>query len=216
MNAIDRLRRDHTILRSKLNVLEAALGMGEPTWFVLREVCCTLSRQLRDHIRREEELISAYRTTLSPELLHALSVEHHDEPRHLRTINRLFTQETSQSLRRIAPILLDVIAGLRKHMDDEERDLFPILARTLGEQEAAISHEAISPHLYEQMTVNRVLQAFPQARATFERLFINVFLEGSCCLDEVAWLHGMESRELLNLLEDAIEPAEDFEPATQP
>ena len=53
----------------------------------------------------------------------------------------------------------------------------------------------------ETMTVNRVVQEFPAARPVFERLFINIPVEGCTCLDAVAWRHGLESRELLEQLE---------------
>ena len=59
--------------------------------------------------------------------------------------------------------------------------------------------------LSETMTVNRVLHAFPKTQRVFNRLFINVPLEGCTCLDEVAWRHGLDSRELLTSLEEAIE-----------
>jgi hypothetical protein len=53
------------------------------------------------------------------------------------------------------------------------------------------------------MTVNRIVQEFPDARRVFERLFINVPAEGCTCLDEVAWRHGLEVEELLDALEAA-------------
>mgnify|MGYP001573165055 FL=1 len=46
MNAIERLKRDHVLIRAKLSVVEGALQMGPEAWFVLRDVCYTLSRQL--------------------------------------------------------------------------------------------------------------------------------------------------------------------------
>ena len=53
MRTIERLRRDHEILRTKLDVLEGTLRMTPPTtWFILRELCYTLSRQLQGHVRR--------------------------------------------------------------------------------------------------------------------------------------------------------------------
>ena len=218
MRAIDRLKRDHEILRSKLSVLETALGIGEATWFVLREVCFTLSRQVADHIRREEALVGACLRSLSPQMIDKVgraSVEHRDEPEHLRTINRLFVQEPDHSLARIKPKLLDLIHGLRKHMAEEERELFPVLERLLDEAEAAaaVTRKSEHPHFQETMTVNQVLRDFPRARPTLERFFISVPAEGCICLDEVAWTHGMEAKELLQALEQAIgvappEPAE--------
>ena len=205
MNAVERLRRDHTILRSKLDVLQSALTIGSETWYVLREVCFTLSRQLRDHIKREEDLVVACRKAMTPQALAEVVVEHKDEPAHLRTVNRLFVSQADHSLDRIKPALTQVIEGLRRHMDEEERELFPIFERFLKEQEAAIPATPARPAaIDETMTVNRIAQEFPGTKPVFERLFINVPMEGCTCLDEVAWRHGMDTRELVDTLEDTI------------
>ena len=203
MRAIERLRRDHKILRAKLSVLESALQMGPETWYVLREVCFTLARQLRDHIRREEALVAACRKALTPKVLAEVVVEHKDEPQHLRTINRLFTVEPTESLDHIEPALREVIHGLRHHMDEEERELFPVLERALADAETA-EPAAPAGHVDETMTVNRIVNEFPGTRPVFERLFINIPMEGCGCLDEVAWRHGMDARELLENLERVI------------
>ena len=206
MNAIERLRRDHRILRSKLDVLEAGLQMEGDTWYVLREVCFTLSRQLRDHIKREDDLVIACRKAMNPKVLAEVAVEHKDEPAHLRTINRLFVSASGHSLERIRPELTEVIHGLRHHMAEEEAKLFPILERVLKEQEVAEPAEAVpGPQAVDEtMTINRIVQEFPTTKPVFEWLFINVPVEGCACLDEVAWRHGMEAQELLQRLEEAI------------
>ncbi len=206
MNAINRLKRDDQIIRSELDVLETALGMGPDAWYVLREVCFTLARQLRDHMRREEELIAAYHRTQGVEPgLSGLSTEHHDEPEHLRTINRLFVSEPHHTLVRIAPALRGVISGLRHHMAKEEAELFPVLEQVLS---GPTSGDAAPPvpfqRVHEAMTVNYMVHQFPVTRPVFERLFINVPYEGCSCLDEVAWRHGIESSDLLQMLEQAI------------
>ena len=142
---------------------------------------------------------------MSPKMLAEVVVEHQNEPQHLRTINRLFVSEPGHSLDRIKPALLDVIQGLRHHMAEEERGLFPILERVLTAQEAKPRDPPASKtQLDEAMTVNRVIQQFPRAKSVFEELFINVPMEGCACLDEVAWRHGMDSRELLQALERVI------------
>ena len=209
MRAIDRLKRDHEILRSKLNVLEAALKMGTETWFVLREVCFTLSKQLRDHIEREEALIAACRNALPPEAFARLATEHHDEPHHLEVINRLFVKEHGHTTEQIRPALAEVIRGLRAHMADEEATLFPTLERVLVVQEEAQPAATATPpsRLDEVMTVNRVIQQYPTTKSVFERLFVNIPYEGCHCLDEIAWRHGMDSRELLKRLEQVITTA---------
>jgi len=207
MNAVDRLKRDHEILRSKLDVLETALGMGSQTWYVLREVSFTLGKQLRDHIRREEELVALCRKAMNPKVLAEVSVEHHDEPEHLRTINRLFVKEPTHSLDRLKPVLKDVIQGLRHHMAEEERDLFPILERALEEAMPA-KPGAATAAIDETMTVNRIVRDFPRTQHVFEQLFINVPVEGCTCLDEVAWRHGIESQDLVKLLDETVRECE--------
>ncbi len=206
MNAIERLKRDHAILRAKLNVLEAALSMGPQTWFVLREISHTLARQLRDHVKREEALIAECRDTLGASLVSCMQQEHRDESEHLRTINRLFLQTTGNRVEEVRPVLTTLIAGLRHHMEEEEQELFPMLER-VGEAHAPVEiavRGGPERGLEEIMPVTRVLQQYPATRSIFAQLFINIPFEGSDCLDEVAWRHGMEARELLVQLERAI------------
>ena len=206
MKAIERLKRDHAILRSKLDVLEAGLRMGPATWFVLREVSLTLSRQFTNHMRREEELVMACRKAMHPKMLAEVAVEHHDEPEHLRVINQLFVRERGHTLERIRPELTAVIEGLRCHMTQEERELFPLLERVLGAREPLEAREVSQAHLHECMTVNRIVHDYPTTKPVFERFFVSIPYEGCDCLDEVAWRHGMESQELLDQLEQAIPP----------
>lgn len=204
MEAIERLRRDHAILRSKLDVLESALKMGPEAWFVLREVSHTLAQQLRDHIRREEALVAVCRSALREQALTHITVEHHDEPQRLRTLSRLFIKESGQSLRHIEPVLTEIIAGLRHHMEEEEQELFPVLEQVLAEQQAAVDPSSALGQLDEVMTINWVLQQYPKTRGVFEQLFINIPYEGSDCLDEVAWRHGMGVQDLISKLEQTI------------
>ena len=209
MNAIERLQRDHAILRAKLDVLETALGMGPETWFVLREACFSLSRQLRAHLRREERLIAACRAGLSKTLLARLGLEHKDEPTLLRTLNRLFLREEGHALDTVRPMLTQVIAGLRAHMVDEEQTLFPRLTTALAMPGVRAPQEDNrgTEHFTDTMAVNRVLHDFPSTRRVFDSLFVNVPYEGCDCLDEVAWRHGMRADALLRKLEAALPSA---------
>jgi iron-sulfur cluster repair protein YtfE (RIC family) len=205
MTAVDRLRRDHKTLRAKLDVLESALRMGPNAWFVLREVCFTLAKQLRDHMKREEELVSLCRRRMPPHVVAEVVVEHRDEPAHLRTINHLFVSESGHSMERIKPALTAVIDGLRHHMAEEEAELFPILERAIeGRFPRPTAVSASTTRLDEAMTVNRLVQEFPRTKPVFERFFINIPMEGCNCLDEVAWTHGMETNEMLKQLEASI------------
>jgi iron-sulfur cluster repair protein YtfE (RIC family) len=204
MKTIDRLKRDHAILQAKLDVLDdTLLRMGTNGWYVLREVCFTLARQLQDHIRREEELIIACGEAVGPSVLAKLSAEHRKEPRHLHTINKLFVSQMSPSLKEIKPVLTRVIYALRRHIAQEETELFPILERAWKDQEPAQAESLWSGSwLKETMTLNQVVQQCPKTRSLFERFFINMSIEGSSCLDEVAWRHGMDVQDLLKPLEE--------------
>jgi hypothetical protein len=179
--------------------------MGPETWFVLRDVCHTLSRQLQDHIKREEALVTAGKEALTDEALCHLTVEHKDEPALLRTINRLFIEEPGHSLASIKPALTRLIVGLRSHMDEEEVELFPVLERVLAPREASLAREPQATlHVTEVMAVNRVLREFPATKRVFDSLFVNVPFEGCDCLDEVAWRRGMEAQDLISKLEAVI------------
>ena len=206
MRAVERLRRDHQILSGKLNVLESGLAMGEEAWFVLREVCFTLARQLQDHMQREEELVERCRRVMNPKVLAEMAVEHRDEPRLLRIINDAFVSQQDHSLARIRPMLMEAIHGLRRHMREEEMELFPLFERTLTGPEPDAPEGGPQADINETMTVNRVVNVFPDTRPVFERLFISVPAEGCRCLDEVAWTHGMDSGELLDKLDAVIHP----------
>jgi iron-sulfur cluster repair protein YtfE (RIC family) len=204
MEPIARLKRDHRVLRSKFDVLESALRMGPETWFVLREVCYSLSRQLADHLKREDALLASCREAIGPATLAKIERVHHDEPGHLRKITRLFVQEPLGSFETLKIALEVAIEGLRLHMAEEEREVFPILEEAMKGRETVPDSGAPSQELHELMTVNRIVQEFPCTRRTFEQLFVNIPFEGCQCLDEVAWRHGMESRELLSTLETVI------------
>ena len=205
MDALERLKRDHVILRAKLSVVEGALTMGPEMWFVLREVCHTLSCQLQDHIKREEELVRACKASLTDEALSHLTVEHKDEPALLRTVNRLFIEDEGHSLVAIKPALTRLIDGLHAHMDEEEAELFPVLEQVLALREASpVREPQATSHVTETMAVNRVLREFPATKQVFDSLFVNVPFEGCDCLDEVAWRRGMETRDLIDKLEEMI------------
>lgn len=205
MKAIDRLRRDHQLLRSKLDVVEVALQMGSEAWFVIREVCFTLSRQLQDHIQREEALVADCLDALEEGSFPQLAVEHRDEPQLLRTINRLFVDQHAHSLELVRSPLTLLITGLRRHMAEEENELFPAIEQILIGRKQAGTNERVSPSgVHESMTVNHVISQYPMTKLLFHQLFINIAFEGYDCLDEVAWRHGMECSELFARLEAVI------------
>jgi len=206
MRAIDRLKRDHKVLRGKLDVIENALRLGpSSTWFVLRELCYTLSRQIADHIRREDELINSCRSTLNAKALAHTDFEHHDEPEVLRRINHLFVEDQGETLMEVKATLKELIPRLRHHLEEEEQDLFPTLERVFGSREESQAPCRVTRSgLREDMTLNRIVNEYPVAGAVLSHLFVNLPFEGHDCLDEVAWRHGLNSQDILTRLEQAI------------
>ncbi len=206
MNAINRLKREHNVLRSKLNVLESTLDMGPEAWFVLREISFTLSKQLQVHTRREEALFASCRAAWSDERFGELLVHHTGGRDALDAINRFFMEQPQELLEKIRPTFKACVAGLRSEMDQQEVRLFPVIedALVLGAIPWRKGHLVPPSGLHDTMTVQEVMGRYPSTQSVLEGLFINRRFEGYDCLDEVAWRHGMESQELLGLLEEEV------------
>jgi len=202
MNAINRLKRDHGIFRTKLAVVESALGLGVGSWFVLREISFTLAKQLQAHRQREEQLLNTCRAVGSPEPFARVVVDHTCEQEDLKAINLCFMQQPRCSLETVRPMLTRLTDRWRRHMEQQESHLFPTIEDLLVLHEVAGQKEPPVPSgLSETMTVREVLRRHPIMRGVFRGLFIDSRYEGYDCLDEVAWRHGMEIRELLSRLE---------------
>lgn len=208
METLERLRRDHALLRAKLTLVENVLRMGPEAWLALREMSFSLLRQLQDHVAREDALVQRCRCRLDPKVQAPVEAEHEQEPAALQALNDRLLAPVEGDFPKLAAGLTEVIGRLRRHMDVEEATLFPLLEQELAAAPAASG--APGP-LEATTTVNRAVRQFPSTRPVLERLFVNVPLEGCECLDEVAWRHGMEYHELAEALTAALEPS-----ATQP
>jgi hypothetical protein len=101
----------------------------------------------------------------------------------------------------LRPAITVFIADFQQRMDHQETMVFPLLEDALVLRELRQAQEGL---LNEVMTVQEVVTRYPRAKAVLERLFMDSAFERYDCLDEVAWRHGMESGELLGLLEEAI------------
>ncbi len=202
MEIIERLKRDHRLLRAKLDVLESALDMGGETWFVVRELCHSLIVQLRRHMRREEEAIIGAKDAIGSNVLSRVEAEHMEDPQQLNRVYELFLDGPQQPFENLRIKLWPIIRRLRDHLDNEECNLYPLLEKGILVG-AATAHEP-ARKLSETMTVNRVLRDHPETQTIFSQFLINSHVEGCDFLDEVAWRHGMESRDLLDHLERMI------------
>ncbi len=206
MNAVSRLKRDHGIFRSKLNVLESALHIGSKAWFVLRETCVFLEEQLEDHARREEELSFALHSMLCQIGSPGPFVDHALERRQAALINQSMRRDPNAWFARMRPTVARFISDFRARIDQQEFTVLPALeeAVVLSEMEQLFERSARpSWALSEAMTVGEVVDRYPAAGPMLEQLFIDQRFERYDCLDEVAWRHGMESWELVSCLETA-------------
>lgn len=118
---LEQLREGHRHLRAQLNLLEAALRMGEAAWFVIREFCVSLSRQLGEHIQQEQ---AAARELGFP----SLACDHGEVHQSMRIIQRHLIVESPRALDTIRSAFEAVIDALRNEMAHQESALFPLLA----------------------------------------------------------------------------------------
>lgn len=206
MCAIDGLKRDHRLLRSKLDMLRGAVSMAPQSWFVLRNGCFTLSRLLQAHCAREHQVLASCHPALEREELGRQVMEHQERLQSLRILNRCFVEEgPPPSMQEVCGALTAVVEGLDDELHLQEDELFPALARLVEEPQGGPAEgRAASPALSEEMTVQSVVQRYPEAQAVFDRFCINLAYEGYDDLGEVAWRHHMPGEQLLTHLEQAI------------
>ncbi len=207
MNVLSRFRRDHDVFRTQLAALEAALDRGTKTWRLWRDISFSLSRHLRAHVRYEDGTVAscAWRLgTIDANTLERFSIDHGQEWRFLQCANGYLAQVLYVPDAHVRAVLAEFIAAFRLGMDQQEAQLFPLINRVFGAQERFEDPQVPPRVLVETMTGNQVIRLYPETRAVFERLFINVTYEGSRGLDELAWNCGIEGRALLTLLETEI------------
>ena len=198
MGATRILRQDHERLRRKLALLESAIQVAPEARFVLREMCFSLQRLLQEHIAREADVLQQYRQRIpvsdSSEVPPSVT-EHMDVYNHLRTVNELLLTGMRASMPTVIARLSHVTELLHEQMDDQESRAFPALDQV--EEPVGVNRlTAISG----TMSVNEILQLYPQTEQLFEQLHINRLQEGYKSVDEVAWYHGMDVSQLLEQL----------------
>lgn len=205
MHSLERLKRDHELLRGKLTVLESALEVGQAAGFVLLQVVVALKQLLADHTPRERELLRAARQLPGTEGLSPVAMEHGEELVYLARISYLLSERPSPPIAAMRPAVTLLARRLRERMQLQEVRLFPILERIpaapqFDERIGGIQCIVLT----ETMTVNRTLAMFPETREVFEALRVSFPFEQYDALDEVAWRRGMESGELLTRLEQVV------------
>jgi len=127
MDVLDRLQRDHEECRILLDALSSALTMRADTWFVVRDLCVTLTNRLRSHMQRETEVLSACHTPLSARELVRLADGHGEELWTLREALEWMADERSRTLHGLRFLLEEAVASCRHHLDEQEYKLFPAM-----------------------------------------------------------------------------------------
>ena len=145
MKTLDSLLHDHERFRLLLDALDAALDLRADTQFVIRELCFTLSERLRDHMRRECELIGSCHGPLGAKELTSLAEGHSDEAHSLRQALWALTDgDSTQAVARAEGVLELAVVQFRYHLDAQEYKLFPALAWSLKEEAGRGIGEAFS------------------------------------------------------------------------
>lgn len=199
MGAKNSLRQDHAALRKKLILLESALHVAPEVSFVLREMCFSLQRLLHDHMQREAQIAQPLLRHLTESGSRSLWRDHAESYALLRTVTEMLLSGMRPSMPVIVMRLSDAMERLRTQMDAQERacDLWP-------EPEAVGAEEEACATISGTMSVNEILQRFPNAERVFAHLRVNRLQEGYESVDEWAWYHGMDVTQVIEQLRQAV------------
>lgn len=199
------LRKDHEVLRRKLETLEGALQIMPEAPHALRELCFSLAKLLNEHIAREEQAVRPYRHRLSRVLQERAHHDHADQRLILRDLNTLLRQGHAPTSLIVAR-LSHLIDELREHFSEEERSVFPCVDRAEALQPAQA--RALEPMITEGMSANAIMRMYPETARVFTRHGICCGVDAYECLDELAWRHGLDIAQLLPELRAAAQAPE--------
>lgn len=168
---LQQLYRDHAEIRAKLQQLTCVLNGRPPDRLEegasiqreTRQLCVALAKQLKDHIRKEGRLAircSRLLGYLRLEELAWLALEHYVDQKHLSIISRALTHEGNGCLSHTAPLLIGLIASMKRQMDVQEADLYPFLGRVF----AVNSHSNGAVRMEGGNGMERAAQVRPVAR----------------------------------------------------
>ena len=202
MAVTEPLKKDHEVLRRKLEFLEAALQVAPQSVFVLRDMCHSLTKMLDTHIRREEQALSPYTNRIRAILRYRAGQDHADQQVVLRDINTMLLAGIKMPTSTVVNRLSHLIEELREHMAEEEREVFPAVEKAEEEVRPG-AMVPLPPLITNQMSANAVMKVFPATRRVFEKHGVTCGCEGCDCLDELAWRRGLEAKELVKELQQA-------------
>ncbi|PIQ83675.1 MAG: hypothetical protein COV75_06120 [Candidatus Omnitrophica bacterium CG11_big_fil_rev_8_21_14_0_20_63_9] len=198
MDPIGDLRQDHAALRKKLALLESALEIAPEARTVLREMCFSIQRLLQAHCRRELQVFQEAQHVLASSMRLSEVTHHAASLQLVRSVNELLLSGMRASVPIIVLRLSQFIEQLNEQIDAQERSVYPLIAPA-GQEPQQVA-EGISPG----MSVNEILQRFPQTEPIFTQLRINRLREGYESVDELAWRHGIDVSQVLEQLREAV------------
>ena len=204
MTLAEALRDDHALLRSKVALLESALASIPQARLAFREKCFSLTRLLTRHMKREAPLVRLYYERIPTARYLPRPKDHSAEHALLRAITELLLEGVKTSVPLLILRVSQAIEQLQEQMEDQDRTLFPF-CETLGEETPTSPAEphARRPEIAVSMSVNAILQRYPQAERVFEPLRVNRLGEGYESVEELAWRRGVDAQQLLEQLRQA-------------
>src|SRR3990167_323866 len=188
MALTETLRQDHTLLRNKVALSEAALATAPYARLVFREKCFSLMRVLTRHMQREETLVRRFYERFPSARYLPIRRDHAEEHAQLRAVTELLLGGLNVSIPLIVLRVSQAIEQLQERMDEQEHALFPAF------------DEAISG----EMSANAILRKYPKAETVLGPLHINRFGEGYESVEELAWRRGLDASQLLEQLRQAV------------
>lgn len=205
MTDLDRLREDHTLLRTKATLLDSALSTAPHARLVFREKCFSLMRMLNRHMRLEAPLLDIYRAQIATGRDILRADDHSNEHAHLRAVTELLLGGVKVSLPLVIMRVSEALEQLRAQMDAQEQMVFPLVEAAAGDAptERAASARMLRFPISGTMSVNAILQCYPETETVFKRLQINRPQEGYESVEELAWRRGMSVSEVLQQIERA-------------
>ena len=139
MGVTELLRSDHEQLRKQLDSLEGAMRVAPEAQFALREMCFSLTRMLGEHIKREKEALVPYRDRIQALINNRSSQDRADQRGALKGINLLLLDGLKAPVGRVVTQLARLVDELREHMNELEREVFPVVNRLAGQHSQAMA-----------------------------------------------------------------------------
>ena len=139
MGVTEFLRSDHEQLRKQLDSLEGAMRVAPEAHFALRRLCFSLTPMLDEHIKREEDVLAPYRDRIQALSNNRSSQDRADQRGVLKGINLLLLDGLKAPVGVVVTHLTRLVDELREHMNELEREVFPVVNRLAGQHSQAMA-----------------------------------------------------------------------------